>query len=92
MACWDASGSPTVGMASAKNLAWLRDTGRRYIIGAPKSELKAPTSRSRVPLLVDSVCDDLASLVVSVMGLDASRWLQEKARCPKPTKSAALLA
>ena len=28
------------GMASAQNLAWLRDTGRRYIIGAPKSELK----------------------------------------------------
>jgi transposase len=28
------------GMASAVNLAWLRDTGRRYIIGAPKSELK----------------------------------------------------
>jgi transposase len=28
------------GMASSKNLAWLRDTGRRYIIGAPKSELK----------------------------------------------------
>jgi transposase len=28
------------GMASAGNLAWLRDTGRRYIIGAPKSELK----------------------------------------------------
>src|ERR1700751_2443125 len=28
------------GMASAKNLAWLRQTGRRYIIGAPKSELK----------------------------------------------------
>jgi len=28
------------GMASAKNLAWLRDTGRRYIIGAPKSEPK----------------------------------------------------
>ena len=28
------------GMASAKNLAWLRLTGRRYIIGAPKSELK----------------------------------------------------
>jgi transposase len=28
------------GMASAKNLAWLRETGRRYIIGAPKSELK----------------------------------------------------
>jgi transposase len=27
-------------MASAKNLAWLRTTGRRYIIGAPKSELK----------------------------------------------------
>src|ERR1700751_5303115 len=28
------------GMASADNLAWLRDTGRRYIIGAPKAELK----------------------------------------------------
>ena len=28
------------GMASATNLAWLRSTGRRYIIGAPKSELK----------------------------------------------------
>src|ERR1700751_4801019 len=28
------------GMASADNLAWLRAPGRRYIIGAPKSELK----------------------------------------------------
>ena len=28
------------GMASADNLAWLRQTSRRYIIGAPKSELK----------------------------------------------------
>jgi transposase len=28
------------GMASPKNLAWLRQTGRRYIIGAPKAELK----------------------------------------------------
>jgi transposase len=28
------------GMASTANLAWLRQTGRRYIIGAPKSELK----------------------------------------------------
>ena len=28
------------GMASGDNLAWLRATGRRYIIGAPKSELK----------------------------------------------------
>jgi transposase len=28
------------GMASNENLAWLRATGRRYIIGAPKSELK----------------------------------------------------
>jgi transposase len=28
------------GMGSAKNLAWLRSTKRRYIIGAPKSELK----------------------------------------------------
>src|SRR5262249_3462219 len=28
------------GMASRENLTWLRATGRRYIIGAPKSELK----------------------------------------------------
>jgi transposase len=28
------------GMASRENLAWLRGTGRRYIIGAPKSELR----------------------------------------------------
>ena len=28
------------GMASTENLNWLRQTGRRYIIGAPKSELK----------------------------------------------------
>ena len=28
------------GMSSAANLAWLRKTNRRYIIGAPKSELK----------------------------------------------------
>jgi transposase len=28
------------GMASKENLAWLHETGRRYIIGAPKSELK----------------------------------------------------
>lgn len=28
------------GMASKKNLQWLRETGRRYIIGAPKSDLK----------------------------------------------------
>jgi hypothetical protein len=28
------------GMASAKNLAWLRQTGRRYIIGAPKASLR----------------------------------------------------
>ena len=28
------------GMASAENLAWLNETGRRYVIGTPKSELK----------------------------------------------------
>jgi transposase len=28
------------GMASTANLAWLRDSQRRYIIGAPKSQLK----------------------------------------------------
>ena len=29
------------GMASGENLAWLRATGRRYILGTPKSELQA---------------------------------------------------
>jgi transposase len=28
------------GMASAENVAWLRKTGRRYILGTPKSELR----------------------------------------------------
>lgn len=28
------------GMASAENVAWLRETGRRYILGTPKSELR----------------------------------------------------
>lgn len=28
------------GMISAENLAWLRDGGRRYILGTPKSELR----------------------------------------------------
>jgi transposase len=28
------------GMASAENLTWLRATGRRYILGTPKSELR----------------------------------------------------
>jgi transposase len=28
------------GMSSEANLAWLRQTGRRYIIGAPKAELR----------------------------------------------------
>jgi transposase len=28
------------GMSSADNIAWLQETGRRYLIGAPKSELK----------------------------------------------------
>lgn len=28
------------GMMSAKNIAWLQNTGRRYIIGTPKSELR----------------------------------------------------
>jgi len=28
------------GMASAENLAWLNATGRRYLIGAPRSELR----------------------------------------------------
>ena len=28
------------GMTSAKNLAWLRQTGRRYLVGTPKSELR----------------------------------------------------
>ena len=37
------------GMASTDNLAWLRQTGRRYIIGAPKSELKKFASELERP-------------------------------------------
>jgi transposase len=37
------------GKASADNLAWLRSTGRRYIIGAPKSELKKFSSALAAP-------------------------------------------
>jgi transposase len=37
------------GMASANNLAWLRQTGRRYIIGAPKAELKKFASELALP-------------------------------------------
>jgi transposase len=37
------------GMASAANLAWLRETGRRYIVGAPKSELKRFAAELAVP-------------------------------------------
>src|SRR3990170_517675 len=28
------------GMVSAENISWLNDTGRRYVIGTPRSELK----------------------------------------------------
>ena len=28
------------GMMSAENIAWLNQTGRRYVIGTPRSELK----------------------------------------------------
>jgi hypothetical protein len=28
------------GMTSAENLAWLAQTGRRYLIGTPRSELR----------------------------------------------------
>src|SRR6516225_1910887 len=37
------------GTASAANLAWLRQTGRRYIIGEPKSELKKFSSELARP-------------------------------------------
>jgi transposase len=37
------------GMASKENLAWLRQTGRRYIIGAPKSELPPSTTGPPCP-------------------------------------------
>jgi len=37
------------GMTSAANLAWLRETGRRYLVGTPKSEL-----RRWVPQLADA--------------------------------------
>jgi hypothetical protein len=28
------------GMTSEDNLQWLRETGQRYLVGTPKSELK----------------------------------------------------
>ena len=37
------------GMASAANLTWLRETGRRYIVGAPKSELKRCAAELAAP-------------------------------------------
>jgi len=37
------------GMASADNLAWLRQTGRRYIIGAPKAQLRQFTPELATP-------------------------------------------
>ena len=37
------------GMASAGNLAWLRETGRRYIVGAPKAELKRFAAQLAAP-------------------------------------------
>jgi hypothetical protein len=37
------------GMASADNLAWLRETGRRFISGAPQSELKKFGSGRALP-------------------------------------------
>ncbi|MCC7045980.1 MAG: IS1634 family transposase [Alphaproteobacteria bacterium] len=46
------------GMASAESLAWLRQAGRRYIIGAPKSELK----RYAVPLAVSGGWRSIRSL------------------------------
>ena len=36
------------GMASAENIDWLRESGRRYIVGTPKSEL-----RKWAPMLAD---------------------------------------
>ena len=41
------------GMASAQNVAWLRQTGRRYILGTPKSELRQ--SRLMSGLQKDSI-------------------------------------
>ena len=40
MECWDASGSLIAAWPAPAIWRWLRQTGRRYIIGAPKSELK----------------------------------------------------
>jgi transposase len=37
------------GMASAENLGWLRQTGRRYIIGAPKAQLRQFTPELATP-------------------------------------------
>ena len=35
------------GMVSAENIAWLNETGRRYVIGTPSAELKRWAKRDR---------------------------------------------
>jgi hypothetical protein len=34
------------GMVSTESIAWLNDTGRRYVIGTPRAELKRWVSSS----------------------------------------------
>lgn len=53
------------GMASAKNLAWLRETGRRYIIGAPKSELKKFASDLSHPATWRQIREDVEVKITS---------------------------
>ena len=48
-ACWGASGSPTAAWPAPRIWRGCAETGRRYIIGAPKSELKKFGSRLRSP-------------------------------------------
>ena len=35
------------GMVSAENIAWLNETGRRYVIGTARAELKRWSQRAR---------------------------------------------
>jgi transposase len=79
------------GMASAGNLAWLRQTGRRYIIGAPKSELKkfaAPLATAagwrqiregvEVKLTLDAATGETVILVRSAERRNKERAMHEK--------------
>jgi transposase len=79
------------GMVSKKNVAWLKATGRRYVIGTPKAELKrfAQQIRDRadwrriredieVKLCRDPAEDETFLLCRSVARVDKERAMHER--------------